>query len=301
MVGSRHLLDRAPIEIEFDPPRHRRGIPVEVVDRSGLLARITARQLESRQRAGFHQLVLCTAGHGTHDVDFESVELSVGTLLHVHPGQVQRFVPEPFFEAHVVVWPSQSHHADPESPAWYPGCEAPTRWQLEGELLAETLGWVEELRHEQDRFDGSPRRTELMRALLSALLLRVAIELPDAPRSVSRLSPPYLAFRELIEEQLYQRPKVVDLAREIGYSTRTLDRACQQVSGQTAKQVLDERIALEVRRLLTHTSQPVSRIAADLGFHDPSNFSKFVKRHLGDLPGRMRDDPSPEHGVASRP
>ena len=294
-------MDPAPIEIGYDPPRRRRGIPVEVVDRSGLLARITARELASRQRAGFHQLVLCTAGHGTHDVDFEPVELSVGTLLHVHPGQVQRFVPDPVFEAHVVVWPPESHHADPEAPAWYPGCDVPTRWQLEEELLARTLGWVDELRREQDRFDGSPRRTELMRALLSALLLRVAIELPDAPRSVSQLSPPYLGFRALVEERLYQRPSVADLAREIGYSTRTLDRACQQVSGQTAKQVLDERIALEVRRLLTHTSQPISRIAADLEFHDPSNFSKFVKRHLGDLPGRIRDDLSPAHRVASRP
>ena len=294
-------MDPTPIEIGFDPPRHRRGIPVEVVDRSGLLARITAREVASRQKTGFHQLVLCTAGRGTHVVDFEPVELSVGTLLHIHPGQVQRFVPDPLFEAHVVVWPPESHHPDPEAPPWYPGCDVPTRWQLEDELLAETLGWVEELRHEQDRFDGSPRRTELMRALLSALLLRVAIEVPETPRSVSRLSPPYLAFRALVEGRLYERPSVADLAREIGYSTRTLDRACQQASGQTAKQVLDERIALEVRRLLTHTSQPISRIAADLEFHDPSNFSKFVKRHLGDLPGRIRDDLRPADGVASRP
>ena len=294
-------MDRAPIEIDFDPPRRRRGIPVEVVDRSGLLARITARELESRQRASFHQLVLCTAGRGSHVVDFEPVELSAGTLLHIHPGQVQRFVPDPVFEAHIVVWPTESHRADPEAPAWYPGSDEPTRWQLEGDLLARTLGWVEELRREQDRFDGSPRRIELMRALLSALLLRVVIEVPDAPRSVSQLSQPYLALRAIIEERLYQRPRVADLAREIGYSARTLDRACQQVSGQTAKQVLDERIALEVRRLLTHTSQPISRIAADLEFHDPSNFSKFVKRHLGDLPGRIRDDLSPERGVASRP
>ena len=148
----------------------------------------------------------------------------------------------PSSQAHIVVWPSESHHADPEAPAWYPGSDAPTRWQLEGDLLTRTLGSVG-ARREQDRFDGSPRRIELMRALLSALLLRVVIEVPDAPRSVSQLSQPYLALRAIIEERLYQRPRVADLAREIGYSTRTLDRACQQVSGQTAKQVLDERIA----------------------------------------------------------
>lgn len=292
MVGSRQLVDQAPIEIDFDPPRHRRGIPVEVVDRSALLARITARELQSRQRAAFHQLVMCTAGSGTHLVDFEPVTFSVGTLLHIHPGQVQQFVPDPFFEAQVVVWPPESHPADPEAPVWYPGCGVPTRWQLDDELLSRTLAWVDELRSEQDTFDGSLRRSELMRALLSALLLRVVIEAPGGPRSTNQHSPPYLAFRAIVEARLNERPSVVDLARDIGYSARTVDRACQQASAQTAKQVLDERIALEIRRLLTHTDRPLSRIAADLQFHDPSSFSKFVKRHLGELPGRIRDDPA---------
>lgn len=294
MVESRQHLDDAPIEVEYAPQRRHRLVPVEVVDRSELIDRIAARELTHRQRATFHQLVLCTAGHGTHYVDFEPVEFTAGTLLRIHPGQVQQFVPEPTFEAKLVIWPVESHHTDPASPAWYPGSDVPTRWQLDDDLTAKILAWIDELRVEQDRFDGSARYIQLMQALLCSMLLRLAIEVPEPPPGVSQLPGPYLELRELIEERLYQRPTVATLADALGYSSRTLDRACQQVTGQTAKQVLDDRVALEVRRLLTFTNRPIAGIGAEFGFSDPSNFSKFVRRHLGRLPGEVREGSKPD-------
>lgn len=288
MVVSGHLPDQPPIDIGYAPQRRHRLLPVEVLERGELLARIDARELASRQRSGFHQLVVCTGGLGTHHVDFESVELSRGTLLRIHPGQVQQFETGSEAEATMVVWPIESHHADPTAPAWYPGDGSPTSWHVDAVLLARVLGWIEELRVEQARFTGDPRQIGLIKALLCTLLLRLAIEIPESTPTASNLPRPYLEFRELIEQRIYQRPTVVDLARDLGYSSRTLDRACQQAIGQTAKQVLDDRVALEVRRLLTHTSRPIAQIGTDFGFSDPSNFSKFVKRHLGRLPGYLR-------------
>lgn len=288
MVVSGQIPGQPPLEVEYAPQRRHRLLPVEVLDRSEVLARISTRELANRQRSGFHQLVVCTGGQAIHDVDFETVELSRGTLLRIHPGQVQQFEIGADAEATMVVWPIESHHADPTAPAWYPGDGSPTFWNVDDVLLTRVLGWIEELRVEQARFEGDPRQIGLMQALLCSLLLRLAIEIPESTPTASNLPRPYLEFRELIEERIYQRPTVVELARHLGYSSRTLDRACQQAVGQTAKQVLDERVALEVRRLLTHTTRPITQIGTDFGFSDPSNFSKFVKRHLGRLPGYLR-------------
>lgn len=291
MVGSGHSSDRPPIDVEYDPQPRQRLLPVEVVERSSILARKSPRELALQQRVGFHLLIMCVSGHGTHVVDFEEMELTAGTCIRVYPGQVQRFVQTSDFEARMVVWPTTAHPADPGAPAWYPGSDAATRWDFEDDLFERFSSWVDELHHEQTRFDGTARRIELMKTLLHTLLLRIAIEFPESIPDTSRLPQPYTDFRAGIEERLHQRPTVVDLAGTLGYSSRTLDRACQQVSGQTAKQVLDERIALEIRRLLAHTDRPLTRIASDFGFFDPSNFSKFVKRHLGDLPGVIRASP----------
>lgn len=289
MVISRHLADQSPIDVGYAPQNRSQLLPVEVLDRSQLLERIAGRELKRQQRTRFHQLIVCTGGSGSHEVDYEPVQMSAGTLLRVHPGQVQQIIELPLFDALMLVWPAESHHPDPEAPAWFPGSQTPTHWQVEGVLLAQVVGWVSELRQEQQRFDESPRHIGLMQALLCALLLRLAIEIPDSLPVVNRLPQPYLEYRELIEERLYERPAVTDLARALGYSSRTVDRACVQVTGQTAKQILDERVAFEIRRMLTHTTQPVSRIAADFGFYDPSNFSKFVKRHLGRLASDVRE------------
>lgn len=290
MVTSRHLADREPIGIPFAPQSRHRHLPVEILNRSELVERIAGSELASRQRAEFHQLVICTAGTGTHNVDYEAVPLSRGTLLRIHPGQVQQFVPNSDVEALMVVWPISSHHADPEGRVWYPGSNDSTHWTVDDGTLIRLLRLVDELQKEQQQFTGTARHIGLLQALLCVLLLRLAIDKPDSLPNTSQLPIPYLDFRELIELRLYERPGITALASDLGYSSRTLDRACKQVSGQTAKEVLDERVALEVRRLLTHSTRPITRIGADFGFYDASNFSKFVKRHLGELPRQIRGE-----------
>ncbi len=288
MVDLGHRREAPPVDVEYSPPRHLQGLPYEVVDRSEILTRKTERDLALRQRSGFHQLILCTEGEGYHDVDFERVRFQPGGLLHIHPGQVQRFTPEPRFEAQMVVWPAASHHRAPDAPAWYPGCDVPTFWQLDDGLHRRVAGWIGELRSEQNAFVSSANQRALLQSVLATLLLRLEVELPSATPTTSRLPTAYVAYRQAIETHLYERRSVIDLAADLGYSTRTLDRACQRVSGLTARQVLDERLALEARRLLTHTSRPAMRIGEDLGFTDPANFSRFVKRHLGQTPGEVR-------------
>lgn len=290
MDTSRQRLNRETIGVPYAPQNHPASLPVEVIDRSELVGRIAGRELDSYQRAEFHQLIVCTAGAGVHYVDYEPVQLRAGTLLRIYPGQVQQFMLDSDLEVSMVIWPRSSHYVDPEGRIWYPGSADPTHWSVDEEMMIQVLAWVDELKYEQDRFAPSRRKIELMKVLLCSLLLRLAIELPESLPASSKLPAPYLDFRELIEVRLYDRPSIADLARDVGYSSRTLDRACKEVSGQTAKQVFDERIAFEVRRLLTHSSRPISSIARDFGFDDASNFSKFVKRHLGNLPRQIRED-----------
>lgn len=262
-------------------------MPVEVVERSDVLQRTVA---IARHRPRFHQLVVVTSGEGAHEVDFDVIPLRRGSMLRVRPGQVQRFLQESEMEATMLVWPEESHDPSLQSQRWYPGSGALTSWELDDALCDRLLGWIDEIRAEQERFTGAPAQVELMVTLLRALLLRLSIELPESVPTASTLPRVYVDYREIIEECLHLHPSVRALARELGYSSRTIDRACHAVSGKTAKEVLDERTALEIRRRLTDTDRPVSRIGADLGFGDPSNFTKFVRRHLGRVPGEIRND-----------
>ncbi|MEM7271452.1 MAG: AraC family transcriptional regulator [Actinomycetota bacterium] len=291
MASYRQHTLEAPVHVDYEPDDAGIGLPYEVLDRSRILAKKSVEDFDLRQRPGFHQLVVCTGGGGSHVVDFEPVRLRRGSVLKIHPGQVQRFVADQRFDATMIVWPLDSQRDNVGLPDWLPGSDTPTRWELGEADLDRLLGWLADLAAEQADFDGTPAGRELLLAVLHAFLLRLKTALPNGDVATSRLPRPYLDLRTAIEADLYERPTVSALAAAIGYSTRTLDRACDFVVGRTAKQVLDERIALEVRRLLTHTDRSVASIGADFGFTDPSNFSKFVKRQLGQPPSTIRHHP----------
>ncbi len=276
-------------DVAFSPQLHHPIVPVEVIEWSELMGRMPAHYFPARQRAGFNLLIVCTSGCGVHRVDFAPVALERGAMIRVRPGQVQEFEADPDFEAKLIIWPVESDPGDLDGPPWYPGTTAPSTWRLDSSEMSRVLRWVEELKLQQKRFDGSRRHADLMRTILKALLLVVEVELQGNVSPSEGLPAAYVRLREQLELDVDERPSAAQLARRIGYSRRTLDRACRQVSGQTTKQVIDERIALEVRRLLADTSRSLAQVRVGLGYSDSSNFARFVVRHLGQTPTEFRN------------
>ncbi len=263
------------------------SMPVEVVERSDVLRRSVGSQM---RRPMFHQLVVCWRGSGVHEIDFESLDVCRGTVIRVHPGQAQRFIRQKRFDASMVIWPEESMSEQRTQTTWYPGSERPTRWHLDGAGLERVRSGVEELRRVQEDSRDPLRRDRLLRTLLEALLLRLEIEVSEDSPEVTAVALPvaYVEFREMLEERLHERLSVRAIAAELGYSVRTLDRSCVSATAQTAKEILDKRMILEVRRRLLRTNLPVSQIGIELGFGAPSNFTSYVKRHLGTSPGEFR-------------
>jgi AraC-like DNA-binding protein len=66
-----------------------------------------------------------------------------------------------------------------------------------------------------------------------------------------------------------------------------------------AKAFIATRLALEAKRLLTHSALSVGAIADRLGFDDASNFVKFFRRHAGCAPTEFRRRGPTNGGPAS--
>ncbi len=98
----------------------------------------------------------------------------------------------------------------------------------------------------------------------------------------------YVAFRQAIESNLTVNHTVRELVNLLGYAERTVTRACQRVTGQSARDVLNTRLILEAKRLLAHTDKSAAAISAELGFSEPTNFQKFFTRHTGQRPSQFR-------------
>ncbi len=288
-----------PPDVEFRPRPHPL-LPVEVVTRAQIRDRADPDVLRVRHRHDFHQLIVCERGEGVHHVDFEAIEMRPGRVLHVHPAQVHEYQFEPHFDACVVVYRADLERVQTPGPEWFPGSDVPVQWDFDGDEFEEIRSSLADIHREQERFDGSVASVMLIESLLAVLLARIHQHPGEAPDAAG-VPEAYVRFCEFIEQHFRDRPTVAACARALGYSARTLDRACHLAVGRSAKAVLADRVALDIRRLLTHTEVPITRIGAAFGFTDPSSFSKFVKRHLGDAPTRLRwGDASGRSDRASR-
>lgn len=244
------------------------------------------------QRPDFHLLVLVTRGHGTHMIDFTDHECEPHTLLWIRPGQVHRYSAEPGLDARLVLF-------TPEFPPPRLPCRAllddpygPAHWKPRGPHPAALTALFDVLVTAHDQHESGPpgTTTALLRHLLAALLLRISL-LPD-PVGEPRPAGPgalFTRFRTELEKSFAAIHGVDAYADRLAVAARTLTRACLDATGQSAKHVIDARIALEAKRMLAHTDWPVAAIGRRLGFSEATNFSKFFTRVTGVTPGAFRD------------
>ena len=83
---------------------------------------------------------------------------------------------------------------------------------------------------------------------------------------------------------------VEDLAHRVGISVAHLNSICRELAGQSALQILHQRLLLEAKRHLIYTPMTISEVADQLGFADPAYFARFFRRLTGTSPSAYRAD-----------
>ena len=225
----------------------------------------------------YHVLMLTTAGHGTAEVDFAAHPCRPGTLIWVRPGQALH-VGVPGLDAAMVTFePRLAKDDDPTGPH---------HWQLSGEDEDAVISEFAQLATDCDRLRPGPLTAALLRHQLTVLLLRIALLAEPEPGGPETRT--FARFRRLLEEGHDTSRRVEDYAARLGCSVRTLTRASLAVTGRTAKQVVDDRVALQARRLLACTPLSVAEVGRHLGFPEPTNFGRFFHREVGTSPGQFR-------------
>jgi AraC-like DNA-binding protein len=239
-------------------------------------------------RLDCHLLALTTAGHGTAEVDFAPRPCRPGTLLWIRPGQALRF-DGVGLDAALVTWAPGLLSAEQVAGVPIDDPAGPSRWQLAGEDEDAVISEFTQLSVDCGRHSSGAVAAALLRHQLAVLLLRVALlpaqDTVDRSTSEGRT---FARFRRALEERHRDTRRVEDYAEALGCSVRTLTRASLAVTGRTAKQVVDDRVALEARRLLACTDLSVAEIGRRLGFGEPTNFGRFFHREAGLSPGAFR-------------
>jgi AraC family transcriptional regulator, transcriptional activator of pobA len=167
------------------------------------------------------------------------------------------------------------------SPAW----PVPAL-QLTSRDRAELLELADQLAAEQAR-PLDDLQPYVMAALLRAILLRgerIAREAgtgPVLPASLAR-------FFTILERDCLATRSVAHYAKEAGLSPRRLAELLVASTGKSTKEVIDDRVVLEHKRLLANTDLTIKELADRTGFAEPTNFVKFFRHRAGTTPQAFR-------------
>ena len=95
-------------------------------------------------------------------------------------------------------------------------------------------------------------------------------------------------FKELLIQNFKDNHSTKDYAYLLNVSVNHLNKCVKNVTGKSTSSWINEILILESKILLSQTNDPISQIAFDLGFEDPSYFSRFFKKHEKTSPLEFR-------------
>lgn len=131
----------------------------------------------------------------------------------------------------------------------------------------------------------------LMRNLVESILIKSmhlmsqqnGLELMNS-NSIEEVS----SFFILLEKFYKQQHEVNFYADEMRTSVRRLNSLLKENFGKTIRDMLNDRVIAEAKRLLTYSNMTVKEIAHELGFHDPSYFTRLFRQKSNETPVEYR-------------
>lgn len=225
-----------------------------------------------------HQLFLLRSGQITLQVDGRTLRPEAPVLLNLPPGSVHGFSFSAGTEGHVLTLPVKDH---PELFGRDSRIGA-----LAGRVLLqppspEAAGMFADLMRCWAG-DGPFREVEL-RARVALILCRVLETAPEGqnPRAAD---PRFARFEALVRARLREHWLLDRFAAELNLSARHLNRLCHNATGLSARAYIEAQLIHEACRLLAYTRMSVQEIAWQLGYGDPSYFSRSFRRRAGRSP-----------------
>lgn len=137
----------------------------------------------------------------------------------------------------------------------------------------------------EEEFDTvDVNQEEMLRILLKRLIIRCTrlarkqwFKNNAAPNDIDSIR----QFIIHVEEHYKSMHMVSDYAVLMNKSPKTITNTFSLFSDKTPLRIIHERIILEAKRQLLYTDKPLKQISNELGFEDPSQFSKLFKRIQG--------------------
>lgn len=158
---------------------------------------------------------------------------------------------------------------------------------------AEAPRVLEAFRNMVDELEASESsREEMIRTYLKQVIIRATRlwkrqqlgRMNDTPADVAFLRD----FSRLVEIHFREKHSVMDYADLLAVAPKTLSKKFNRLQLGQPNDIIKDRILLEAKRLLAHSSLSIKEIGYDLGYEDPAYFNRLFSQKIGATPAAFR-------------
>lgn len=250
----------------------------------------------------YYQIIWFFDDGGTHTVDFNTFSIKENTILcipkdHIHcfdenlevKGWLIHFNESFFMHNDVDIF--LKHHI-------FSSQDNPSPYHISLEIATTMAAYINIMREELLKKQAFGHEAIIRFSLKSFLIILERLHRKKESLNLSFNNHHeflFAQYKNLIEENYKEGLTVVNYAKMLHISTKTLTTITKEIVGKPASQLISERVILQSKRLLKFTSLQISEIAFRIGFEDPSYFVKYFKRQVGSSPNVYRKKAIPKN------
>lgn len=254
----------------------------------------TSAQNDSLNKIHEHIKVLFIPKNAIIQVDFQEIAMKTDALLFINPhvilkpcetigGQLMHFNKD-FYCVEI-----HDHEVACDGILYNNVFEIPFI-SLNEEQSVEIQKIISNIQSELGNEDSSTE--EMLRTLLKLIILkstRIWKQQHQLSDSVQQADVQFLRkFSKLVEQHFKTHHTVADYADMLCITPKNLSKKISMVSKETPNDIIKNRIILESKRLLAHTTMNVKEVAYSLNYEDDAYFVRFFTKHTGISPTNFR-------------
>jgi AraC-like DNA-binding protein len=247
----------------------------------------------------FYSIVIFIKNCGKHYIDFNEYTYKPGTIFLIAENQIHKYIVDYLSDGYVI-----SFTAD-----FFNNSETDISILNQYSLFNLNFSPVVELSENEQKLiypilklfredhlfyiENNPvLRKEILYTMLKLILLKIEVIKRKQTETITNKQyfNEYYLLKITIEKNFLIHRRIDFYSNLLCLSEKKINSISKLFSGKTVKQLIDQRIILEIKRLLVNTSLSVKEVAFKTGFDDIPNFVNFFKKHTGSNTSEFRDN-----------
>ncbi len=230
----------------------------------------------------FFLTVFFSQGNGVHEVDFQKFDIQAGSIFLLKPGQTHHWVLSDDCEGYIL-FHGKNTFRDLHDFPFHSFRQNSPEIKLETNFISE-YNLRFEVIFDEFRSNFNFKNRKLIN-LIDVLYIDLSRLYEKKSKTILSGKSVYLEqlnkLELLIEEHFKIEKSPKKYAEMLFITPKHVNRIVKKTLNKTTSELINERVILEAKRLISHSTKTLSEISMELGFEDYAYFSRYFKKISG--------------------